>query len=267
MSLQYLSGIGANRKRSSSGGGGGRKSQAKRSGPGASKYKGALRRIVKAAPKNPVAAARAAKNLMRKHSPLNAIRIKKTLRQTRQRQVFEEQGEPLFVEQEQLEPQDAPQEIDNYAEDAQSEGVEEVDAQEFDTAGSPDDEDSGADMGVIYPDDMSALSGKRSDKKQAKKASSAKGQKKAAKTDKTKAKSELKRSKGQAKLEKAKAGGGKFKESFDKALDTAGKYLDKGKGGDAADEKEPTWFEKNKMLVIGGGAALLIGGFLLMKKK
>lgn len=261
MSLEYLNGIGASRKRSGGGSRGG--AARKRAATQGGKMKGQLRRVVKAAPKNPIAAARMAKQLMKKHSPLNAIRIKKALKQSRQRAVFEETGEPMFVESEQLEPQDAPQEIQDAADEMEAEGIEEVDAQEFDGPGTPDSEEGGADMGVIYPDDMTAISGKKAREKR-----KLKSEKKTAKTDKKKASAELKRAKGQAKLEKAKAGGGKFKESFDKALDTAGKFLDKKKGGED-DEKapEPSFFEKNKMLIIGGGAALLIGGFLLMRKK
>lgn len=248
MSLEYLNGIGASRRKSGGGGGGSRKAakpQRSRAVSKAAKYKGALKRVVKAAPKNPIAAARMAKQMVKKHSPLNAVRIKKALRQERQRAVFEESGEPLFVDREQLEPQDAPAEIENEIENEESQGIEEVNEPENDAPGSADSNtDEGDEMGVIFPDNYPAISGKQ------------RKAKKAAKTDKKKASADAKRTKSQAKLEKAKSGAGKFSAFVNKGLDTANKYLDKKGAAPEEKEEKKSFVEENKGLLIGGGIGL-----------
>ena len=271
--LNYLNGIGAPRRKSgqrSSGGGSAAPARAARRAAGT--FKGALRPIMKAAPKNPQQAARMAKRMMKtaaKTSPLNAMRIKKAIKQSRQRAIMQDAGEPLYVE-----PQYIPTELDDASLDETAAGIEEVNQDEFNDAdtggenmddGDTDAIDAAAEIGLFYPGGAEFGASK---KRQEKKAASAKGQKKAAKTDKKKASADAKRAKGQARLEKARSGGGRFKESFDKALDTAGKFLDKPKGKSGEDEeKQPSFFEKNKMLIIGGGAAALLGIFLLTRKK
>jgi len=258
--LTYLNGVGAVRRRKS----GASTSRATRRA-GAGKFKGALKKLSKLPPGRAVKTAR---QMIKKASPLNKIRIKKALKQTRVREVMEEAGEPLMLEP----AQTSPDFIQEQQAEAEAEGEAEVTEQEFpESSGSADDEQGGPNMpddaieemagiGVYYPVEISGKKGR--EKRQLKK------EKKQAKTDKTKAKSELKRAKGQAKLEKARAGGGKFKESFDKALDTAGKFLDKKKGGGEEEAPAPSFFEKNKtMLIIGGVAVLGIGAFMMMKKK
>jgi len=251
--LTYLNGIGAPRRRKSSGGASPARTTRR---AGAGKFKGALQKLSKLPPAQAV---RMARKIVKKASPLNKIRIKKALKQTRVREVMEEQGEPLMLDTAQA----SPDFINQENAEEQAEGAEEVNEEEFpEPADSEEIIEENADLsGVYYPAEITGKA--RKEKKQLKK------EKKTAKTDKTKAKSELKRSKGQAKLERAKAGGGKFKESFDKALDTAGKFLDKKKAGAGEeDTKEPSFFEKNKtMLIVGGVAVLGLGAFMMMKKK
>jgi len=262
MSLEYLNGIGASKRKSggsSSGGGKAKRQNAKRVNQAAAKkYKGALKRIVKAAPTNPVQAARMSKKLLSKYSPLNQMRMKKALKQQTHRQSFEESGEPFNVD---LPNDEVQNEVFNEASEEMEGGEMEVNAPEMENTEetqTDSGEDSGEEMGVIYPDGFGGmLSGKRSDKKADKKSKTAKGQKKAAKTDKKKAGAEAKRTKSQAKLERAKQGGGKFKDSFDKALDTAGKFLDKKKGGDQDEsETKPSFFEQYKTPLILAGVGL-----------
>lgn len=260
MSLSYLNGIGGPRRQAKKAA----KKAAKKSGSTSRKggrHKGALKRIIKVAPKNPVAAARMAKKVIRKSSPLNAIRIKKAITQERQRAIFE-QGEPMTADemeinqgggednfQDQNESQGEEQEFD-VNEEAENEGADDMNAD------AQEEEIGCADIGgLLYP---VAINGKQ------------RKAKKAAKTDKKKASAEAKRTKSQAKLEKAKQGTGKFSALLNKGLDTAGKYLDKGKGGAEKEEKEekPSFFAENKGLIIGGGlgvAALLLLPKLLKK--
>ena len=40
-----------------------------------------------------------------------------------------------------------------------------------------------------------------------------------------------------------------------------------GEGTERTAQTEPSFFEKNKTMLIVGGAGLLVAGFLLMKKK
>ena len=256
MSLEYLNGLGRSKKSSGSGSGGGSKRQNRKAVNQASakKYKGALKKIVKMAPTNPVQATRMAKGLVKKYSPLNKMRVKKALKQQTQRQSFEEQGEP-FIKEVEVE-NEAFNDIEAQAQDQEQEGEIEVNEPEMENTEETQTEE-GDEIGVFYPDNFGGFAGQRKSLKKEK--AQSKTGKRNAKADKTKGKGEANKLKAQAKLEKARAGGGKFKDSFDKLLDTGGKFLDRKKGGeDGADEKpKSNFFEDNKMLIIGGGLGLV----------
>lgn len=251
MSLEYLNGIGGPRRQA--------KKAAKKSGSVSKKggrHKGALKRIVKAAPKNPVAAARMAKKVIRKSSPLNAIRIKKALTQERQRAIFE-QGEPMTTDEMDINQSGGGEESEGAFADentgADSEEMDYITNEEADNTGADDmndamEEEIGCiDMGgLLYPAEIGGKQRKA---------------KKAAKTSNKQAKGDSKKLKAQAKLEKAKQGSGKFSALVNKGLDTAGKYLDKGKNAASAVEKDEApakgnFLEENKGLLIGGGLGL-----------
>ena len=105
----------------------------------------------------------------------------------------------------------------------------------------------------------------------------AKTEKKLAKADKKRSEGEAKKLKGQAKIDKANAKAGKgWKDTAGDIIDTAGtafqKYQDiKGgvTGGAGNENTEPSFFDKNKGLIIGGGiglAALLLLPKLMPKR-
>lgn len=252
--LNYLNGIGATRHK--------KHVTPKRS---AGKFKGALKKVTNVLP--PVVAARAAKKLMQKSSPLNAIRIKKALKESRKRAVFQDAGEPLMIEQE-IAPVET--EIMEQADQEIRDGENEVMEQEFpDAEGTPDSETDGADMGVIFPDIQISGKAERKQRRQLK------AEKKQAKTEKKKATAELRRARGQAKLIKAEKGGGSG-QFLQQGLDIAKGFISKKQGGGDVTEttdsgtSQPTqesFFQKNKMLILGGGALLLLGGAFLLKRK
>jgi hypothetical protein len=135
-------------------------------------------------------------------------------------------------------------------------------------------EDEQADLGVFYP---ISLSGKAERKAR----QEAKLDKKKAKTEKIRAKAQLKIDKGQAKKDRALRPRANLKDITSTVLDTVKSgvsiYKDikgggSGEGGPEGStirtvETEPSFFEKNKTMLIVGGAGLLVAGFLLMKKK
>jgi hypothetical protein len=267
MSLEYLNGLGRSKKSSGSGSGASKRQNRKAvNKASAKKYKGALKKIVKMAPTNPVQAQRMAKGLVKKYSPLNKMRVKKALKQQRQRQSFEEQGEP-FIKEVENETEEL-QQIEAQAEEQEMEGELEVNEPEMENTEETQTEE-GDEIGVFYPDEFGGFAGQRKTLKKEK--AQSKTAKRGAKTEKTKNKGEATKLKAQARLDKARAGGGKFKDSFDKLLDTGGKFLDRKKGGaeDGDEKPKSNFFEDNKTLIIGGGLGLVALLFLpkLMKSK
>lgn len=107
------------------------------------------------------------------------------------------------------------------------------------------------------------LSGSRKQRKQEK--HDAKMAKKAAKTDIKLARAQAKREGKNTKFSDVIGG---IKDVAGSAIDVIGAVKGKGSGADASTEAsvEPSFFQKNKVLIIGGAAVLLIGGFLLTRK-
>jgi hypothetical protein len=134
-------------------------------------------------------------------------------------------------------------------------------------------EDEQADLGVFYPMSLSGKADRKAKKE-------AKLDKKKAKTEKIRAKAQLKIDKGQAKKDKALRPRANLKDITSTVLDTVksgvsvfkdikggGSGEGSGEGTERTAQTEPSFFEKNKTMLIVGGAGLLVAGFLLMKKK
>lgn len=135
-------------------------------------------------------------------------------------------------------------------------------------------EDEQADLGVFYPMSLSGKADRKAKKE-------AKLDKKKAKTEKIRAKAQLKIDKGQAKKDRALKPRANLKDITSTVLDTVKsgvsvfKDIKGGGSGEGSGEgtertaaqTEPSFFEKNKTMLILGGVALLGGAFLLMKKK
>ena len=251
--LQYMSGIeiGRSRGKSKSSSKPGKVNKASRK-KALKNFKGGLKKLSKMSPKEQI---QYAKSLKKKYSPLNKMRMQKAIREQRKKELQIEQGEPFSVE---MPPTPQGEEfVDQEGEQDEQNGVDEINEAEFpNEEGSPESESEGEGMGdnmLHYPGFSGSLS----------------KEKKRAKIDRKKSKSELTRAKGTSKIEKAKAksikaekgGSGKGKE----LLDTAKSLL--SKGGDEEKAPEQSFFEKNKMLILGGGAVAVLGIVMLMKKK
>lgn len=145
MSLEFLSGIGANKKRS----------QARKQKRNIKRAKTKQNNALKKGKVN----ARQMKALEKK-APATASRIKKMVVEQTRRAKMEEQAEPLISEETPNVDEQAENEVMQEAEQDIKEGVEEVNEPEFETPNNPESEEGGADMGVIYPN-YYALSGKK----------------------------------------------------------------------------------------------------------
>ena len=152
MSLEFLSGIGANKKRS----------QARQEKRQAKKQARATKKAVKVerkALKKGKVNARQLKALEKK-APATASRIKKMVVEQTRRAKMEQQAEPLISEETPNVDEQAENEVIEEAQENFNEGAEEVNEQEFNTPNTPESDEGGADMGVIYPN-YYALSGRK----------------------------------------------------------------------------------------------------------
>jgi len=152
MSLEFLSGIGANKKRS----------QARQEKRQAKKQARATKKAVKVerkALKKGKVNARQLKALEKK-APATASRIKKMVVDQTRRAKMEEQAEPIVSEELPNVDKQAENEVMEEAQENFNEGAEEVNEQEFNTPNTPESDEGGADMGVIYPN-YYALSGRK----------------------------------------------------------------------------------------------------------
>lgn len=174
MSLEFLSGIGAPKK----------KSQARKQKRAVKK----AQKIEKKALKKGKVNARQMKALEKK-APATASRLKKSIVQQIQRNKMEAEGEPMVSPELPSVDEQAEQEVMEEAKQDFEEGTAEVNEPEFNTPNTPESDEGGADMGVIYPN-YYALSGKR-------KKSPARAQKKA--TRKATRKAKLKKFSNKAK--------------------------------------------------------------------
>lgn len=162
MSLEFLSGIGANKKRSQARQ---EKRQAKKEARVTKKAVKVERKALKKGKVN----ARQLKALEKK-APATASRIKKMVVEQTRRAKMEEQAEPLISEEVPNVDEQAENEVMEEAREDFNEGVDEINEPEFNTPNNPESEEGGADMGVIYPN-YYALSGRKTKaQKQEKKA-------------------------------------------------------------------------------------------------
>ena len=153
MSLEFLSGIGAPK----------RKSQARQEKRQAKKQARVTKKAVKVerkALKKGKVNARQLKALEKK-APATASRIKKMVVEQTRRAKMEQQAEPLISEETPNVDEQAENEVMEEAQENFNEGAEEVNEQEFNTPNTPESDEGGADMGVIYPN-YYALSGRKS---------------------------------------------------------------------------------------------------------
>ena len=255
--LEYLNGIGRPRR---SGGGRKRHPHAKRT----RKHKIALKKPSEMY-KNLINS-----NAYKKFSPLAKARLLKYAMEQKRRAKFAVENEPLFSE--------FP--MENEESTFIDDGEQEVDRSEFDMDGSPDSENGGEEMGLIYPGSevngiFSNLKARRKEKHDAK------IEKRKAKSENKRSKADARRTKAQAKLEKGlrKGQGG----AFDKVLDTAKSFSNKGGddsessdsgSGSSSRQSDPSlpapteksFIEKNGML-LGIGAVAVLGFMVLGKKK
>lgn len=152
MSLEFLSGIGANKKRSQARQ---EKRQAKKEARVTKKAVKVERKALKKGKVN----ARQLKALEKK-APATASRIKKMVVEQTRRAKMEEQAEPLISEEVPNVDEQAENEVMEEAREDFNEGVDEINEPEFNTPNNPESEEGGADMGVIYPN-YYALSGRK----------------------------------------------------------------------------------------------------------
>lgn len=161
MSLEFLSGIGAPKRKQTR--------QEKRQAKKAVRVERKAVKVERKALKKGKVNARQMRALEKK-APATASRIKKMVVDQTRRAKMEEQAEPLISAETPNVDEQAENEVNQEAEENFNEGVEEVDAPEFEGSGNPDSEEGGADMGVIYPNYF-ALSGRKNKaQRQAKKA-------------------------------------------------------------------------------------------------
>lgn len=152
MSLEFLSGIGANKKRSQA-------RQEKRQAKKQSRVTKKAVKVERKALKKGKVNARQLKALEKK-APATASRIKKMVVEQTRRAKMEEQAEPLISEEVPNVDEQAENEVMEEAQENFNEGAEEVNEPEFNTPNNPESEEGGADMGVIYPN-YYALSGRK----------------------------------------------------------------------------------------------------------
>jgi hypothetical protein len=151
MSLEFLSGIGAPKRKQAR--------QVKRQAKKAARVEKKAVKVENKALKKGKVNARQMKALQKK-APATAARIKKMVVDQTRRAKMKEQAEPLVSAEMPNVDEQAENEVMEEAQENFDEGVEEVDAPEFEGSGNPDSEEGGADMGVIYPN-YYALSGRR----------------------------------------------------------------------------------------------------------
>jgi hypothetical protein len=151
MSLEFLSGIGAPKRKQAR--------QVKRQAKKAARVEKKAVKVENKALKKGKVNARQMKALQKK-APATAARIKKMVVDQTRRAKMKEQAEPLVSTETPNVDEQAENEVMEEAQENFDEGVEEVDAPEFEGSGNPDSEEGGADMGVIYPN-YYALSGRR----------------------------------------------------------------------------------------------------------
>lgn len=150
MSLEFLSGIGAPRKKAR---------QEKRQAKKATRVEKKAVKVENKALKKGKVNARQMKALQKK-APATAARIKKMVVDQTRRAKMKEQAEPIVSAEMPNVDEQAENEVMEEAQENFDEGVEEVDAPEFEGSGNPDSDEGGADMGVIYPN-YYALSGRK----------------------------------------------------------------------------------------------------------
>jgi hypothetical protein len=151
MSLEFLSGIGAPKRKQAR--------QVKRQAKKAARVEKKTVKVERKALKKGKVNARQMRALQKK-APATAARIKKMVVDQTRRAKMEEQAEPLVSAETPNIDEQAENEVMEEAQENFNEGVEEVDAPEFEGSGNPDSEEGGADMGVIYPN-YYALSGRK----------------------------------------------------------------------------------------------------------
>jgi hypothetical protein len=153
MSLEFLSGIGANRKKSTT------RTTARATARAQKKVAKKVQKIEKKALKKGKVNARQMRALEKK-APATASRLKKSIVKQIQRNKMEAEGEPAISPELPSVDEQVENEIIEEANQDIQEGTDEVNEPEFEGSGNPDSEEGGADMGVIYPN-YYALSGKR----------------------------------------------------------------------------------------------------------
>lgn len=151
MSLEFLSGIGAPKRKQAR--------QEKRQAKKTARVEKKAVKVENKALKKGKVNARQMKALQKK-APATAARIKKMVVDQTRRAKMKEQAEPLISTETPNVDEQAENEVMEEAQENFNEGVEEVDAPEFEGSGNPDSEEGGADMGVIYPN-YYALSGRK----------------------------------------------------------------------------------------------------------
>jgi len=151
MSLEFLSGIGAPKRKQAR--------QVKRQAKKAARVEKKAVKVENKALKKGKVNARQMRALQKK-APATAARIKKMVVDQTRRAKMQEQAEPLVSAETPNVDEQAENEVMEEAQENFDEGVEEVDAPEFEGSGNPDSEEGGADMGVIYPN-YYALSGRK----------------------------------------------------------------------------------------------------------
>lgn len=195
---------------------------------------------------------------------LTQFRALKNEQAKRRKNLFKRKGDPILLDEETINQAPVLQdEIEN--DQLQMEVENEIETEQ-------ELEEQAADLGIYYP--MNYLSGK-ADRKQRRE------EKAKSKVEKRNAKAQLKRDKGEAKKTRAARPRKSGKEIFSDVLDSTKQGLEtykqfKGQGSeeesmqtDQAAERTaaPTFFEKNKMLIIGGGLAAAVGIYFVTKKK
>jgi hypothetical protein len=151
MSLEFLSGIGAPKRKQAR--------QVKRQAKKTARVEKKAVKVERKALKKGKVNARQMRALVKK-APATAARIKKMVVDQTRRAKMEEQAEPLVSTETPNVDEQAENEVLEEAQENFDEGVEEVDAPEFEGSGNPDSDEGGADMGVIYPN-YYALSGRK----------------------------------------------------------------------------------------------------------
>ena len=249
MSLTYLSGIGAPK----------RKSAPPKQAAAATPKAKALQKVVNKTPTAKLIKA------VSKQSNLTAQKIQKNRAQTQQRRAFKKANEAAIIKQNDLEAQEAYKlpplkvEVDN----------EEVQLEAPDMSQEEQDESSFDDLGIIYPEMAGTRKIKKAKKQSTKAAKSA--LKTGSKQQRKNIKTSTKANKKNAKANDTAARSAGRRELLNKGLDTATKILNKKLGIEetapetaaptAAPEKKEGFLSSIPTPVkwIGGGALLFLG--------